>query len=488
MPKTTRRRFLEESLFAAAAAATATTISRDSQAACEPRRAAGPNDVVRVAVIGVNGRGREHIDTLAKLPDLVEIATVCDCDTAPGMRAVKIVEDRTKKAPKFEQDLRRVFEDKSIDAVTIATPNHWHALAAIWAMQAGKDVYVEKPVSHNVSEGRRIVQFARNLGRICQTGTQCRSSAGVIKAIETIRSGKLGEVNLARGLCYKSRGSIGKISGTAKLPDTINYDLWCGPAPMKPLGRTNLHYDWHWAWDTGNGDLGNQGIHQMDIARWGLGVNSIANGALGLGGRFGYEDDGETPNTHLSFLDFGDKQLIFEVRGLKTEKYRGAGVGVVFYGTEGYIVNPSYTSSTVFDRDGNVVDKFQDEKDIMVKHVRNFVQAMQSRSYSDLNADIEQGHLSSALCHLGNISYRLGTLQPFDSRPKSLGDNQEFAETFGRFEKHLADNGINMQTSQYTLGRHLRLDPKREVFIDDKEADALLTRDYRKPYVVPAEA
>lgn len=488
MSRTTRRRFLEDSLFAAAAAATATCVTGEIQAATGPRRAAGPNDVIRVAVIGVNGRGREHIDTLAKLPELVEIATVCDCDTAPGMRAVKIVEDRTNKAPKFEQDLRRVFEDKSIDAVTIATPNHWHALAAIWAMQAGKDVYVEKPVSHNVSEGRRVVQFARNLGRICQTGTQCRSSDGLTKAIDTIRSGKIGEVKLARGLCYKSRGSIGKANGEQKLPETINYDLWCGPAPMKPLGRTKLHYDWHWAWDTGNGDLGNQGIHQMDIARWGLEVNTIANAALGMGGRFGYDDDGETPNTHLSFLDCGDKQLIFEVRGLKTEHYRGAGVGVVFYGTDGYIVNPSYTSSTVFDGDGNVVEKFQDKGDIMVKHVLNFLQAMQSRSYSDLNADIEQGHLSSALCHLGNISYRLGTLQPFGAKPQSLADDKEAAETIGRFEKHLADNGINMQTSQYTLGRRLTMNPKREVFVDDKEADALLTRDYRKPYVVPPTA
>jgi predicted dehydrogenase len=485
MPRATRRQFLEESLFAAAAAATATCVTRDVSAAGQPRRAAGPNDAIRVAVIGVNSRGREHIDSLAKLGDLATIATVCDCDTAPGMRAVKLVEEKTKKAPKFEQDLRRVFDDKTIDAVTIATPNHWHALAAIWAMQAGKDVYVEKPVSHNVSEGRRIVQFARKLDRICQTGTQCRSSDGLIKAIETIRSGKLGDVKLARGLCYKSRGSIGKATGEQKLPDTVNYDLWCGPAPMKPLARGRLHYDWHWAWDTGNGDLGNQGIHQMDIARWGLGVDTISQGALGLGGRFGYEDDGETPNTHLSFLNFGDKQLIFEVRGLKTEPYRGAGVGVVFYGTEGYIVNPSYTSSTVFDRDGKVVEKFQDKSDIMVKHVRNFLDAMKSRKHTELTADIEQGHLSSALCHLGNISYRLGALQPFGDKTKEIAGDEAAAETFGRFEKHLVENGINMQTSQYTLGRRLTINPGREVFVDDTEADAMLTRNYRAPYIVP---
>jgi predicted dehydrogenase len=485
MRKQTRRQFLEDSLFAAAAAAAATCVTTNASAAPSPRRLTGPNDLIRVAVIGVGGRGREHIDTLAKLTDTVQIATVCDCDTVAGMRAVKMVEDRTAHTPKFEQDLRRVFDDTAIDAVTIATPNHWHALAAIWAMQAGKDVYVEKPVSHNVSEGRRIVQFARKLGRICQTGTQCRSSEGVIKAIEYIRSGKLGDVKLARGLCYKSRGSIGKSTGEQMVPESVNYDLWCGPAPRSALTRSRLHYDWHWVWDTGNGDLGNQGIHQMDIARWGLGQNELCNTAVGLGGRFGYQDDGETPNTHLSFLGYGDKQLIFEVRGLKTEKYRGAGVGVVFYGTDGYIVNPSYTSSTVIDRDGNVVEKFQDKDDIMVKHVRNFLDAVQSRQHTHLTADIEEGHLSSALCHLGNISYRLGSAHPINT--KLPIQDAAAQETFGRFEKHLADNGIDLETSQYTLGRSLTLDPKREVFVDDKEADAMLTREYRTPYVVPAE-
>jgi predicted dehydrogenase len=485
MPQKTRRQFVEE-LLAAAAAATATTWIDSEASAKPPTHSAGPNDAIRVAVIGVNGRGREHIDALAKLADIASIAAVSDCDTTPGMRAVNKVEELTGRAPKFEQDLRRVFDDKSIDAVTIATPNHWHALAAIWAMQAGKDVYVEKPVSHNVSEGRRTVQFARKLGRICQTGTQCRSSDGVSQAVQYIQSGKLGEVKLARGLCYKSRGSIGKSASSRKPPETVDYDLWCGPAPMHPLGRTNLHYDWHWIWDTGNGDLGNQGIHQMDIARWGLGLDTISSTALGLGGRFGYEDDGETPNTHLSFLGYGDKQVIFEVRGLKSEKYRGAGVGVVFYGTEGYIVNPSYTSSTVFDRDGKVIEKFQDKHDIVVKHMHNFLQAMQSRKHTDLTADIEQGHLSSALCHLGNISYRLGSQQPFNAKVRRFETDEHALEAFGRFEEHLAVNGINMQTSHYILGRQLTLDPRREVFLDDKEADAMLTREYRSPYIVPA--
>jgi predicted dehydrogenase len=353
-------------------------------------------------------------------------------------------------------------------------------------MQAGKDVYVEKPVSHNVSEGRRMVEVARKLGRICQTGTQCRSSEGVRPAIQYIRDGKIGRVHLARGLCYKSRPSIGRAGDEQPIPSTVDYDLWCGPAPKKPLARLRLHYDWHWVWDTGNGDLGNQGIHQMDIARWGLGLDAIASSALGLGGRFGYEDDGETPNTHLSFLDYGDKQLVFEVRGLNTQDYKGARVGVVFYGTDGYLVNPSYNSSTVFDSNGNAVHTFSDKEDILSKHFRNFLAAVRSRKHAELHADIEDGHLSSALCHLGNISYRLGTLQPFDQRTKAFGDDKEAYETFARFEEHLASNGVRMETSQYILGRRLTIDAKRERFVGDHEASAMLTRDYRRPFVLPA--
>ncbi|MBL8793425.1 MAG: Gfo/Idh/MocA family oxidoreductase, partial [Planctomycetia bacterium] len=281
-----RREFLHESALwsAAVAAVSGLRVPAVEAAAAQTGDA---NSQLRVAVIGVKGRGRDHLTGFAGKHNCL-VTTVCDVDTTYADPAVKIVEKAQGKAPKFEQDLRRVMEDKNIDIISIATPNHWHALAAIWAMQAGKDVYVEKPVSHNVSEGRRIVEAARKYNKICQTGTQSRTNAGMRQSIDYVRSGKLGKVTLARGLCYKPRGTIGKVTGEQQIPGTIDYDLWCGPAPKKPLMRKNLHYDWHWTWDYGNGDLGNQGIHEMDKARWGLGKNELPKSALSLGGRFGY--------------------------------------------------------------------------------------------------------------------------------------------------------------------------------------------------------
>jgi predicted dehydrogenase len=479
MSQRTRRRFLEESLFAATAALAGGSASH---ALAEPatRRSSSPNEQIRVACIGVRGQGGGHVAAYASMKDAV-VATICDADSGVVENRLNSVEAKTGKRPQYVQDLRQVMDDKSIDAVSIATPNHWHALAAIWAMQAGKDVYVEKPVSHNVSEGRRMVEAARKYGRICQTGTQVRSSTGVREAIQFLHDGKLGKIQLARALCYKSRGSIGLAGGEQKPPATLDYNLWTGPAPLKALTRKNLHYDWHWVWDTGNGDLGNQGIHQMDIARWGLGKDTLASNVLSLGGRFGYRDDGETPNTQLVFLDYGDSPLIFEVRGLKTDKLQGAGVGVIFYGSEGYLVNPSYTDAAAYDSKGNLIRNFSGGGN----HFANFLDAVRSRKHTDLKADILEGHLSSALCHLGNVSYRLGTMQTFDADKKGFGDNKEAFETFARFEKHLADNGVRMEESQYRLGRQLVVDPRRETFPTDAEAAAMLTREYRKPFVVP---
>ena len=322
MSKFSRRQFLEDSMLAAAAAA-AVGPAQYVFAAEEERSA---NEILNVAVLGVKGRGNSHIGGFVGNKK-TRVTYLCDPDEAIGQARVADVKKKQGTAPKYERDLRKVFEDKSVDIVSIATPNHWHSLAAIWAIQAGKDVYVEKPVSHNVSEGRRVVEAARKYNKVVQTGTQCRSMGGTLQAIEYIKSGKLGEVKLARGLCYKGRGSIGK-RGTYEPPKSVDYDLWCGPAPKAPLARPKLHYDWHWDWDTGNGDLGNQGIHQMDIARWGLGVEGLGQSVLAYGGRFGYEDAGETANTQVSIHDYGDKTLVFEVRGLKTPRLLGAGVGV----------------------------------------------------------------------------------------------------------------------------------------------------------------
>ena len=434
-----RRHFLKTS--AALGASLAALEARPAPAAdpaddSSSKKKVGPNDAIRLAVIGVRSRGMEHISAYCKLPE-ARITTICDADEGVIAPASKAVRDRNGSAPKFVQDLRRVFDDKDIDAVSIATPNHWHALATIWACQAGKDVYVEKPISHNVYEGRQAVNAARKTDRIVQAGTQCRSNKGMQDAIAFVRSGKLGQVYMAKGLCYKPRGSIGhQPVGTP--PSGLDYDLWTGPAELKPYNPNLLHYNWHWVWNTGNGDLGNQGIHQMDIARWGLGKSEFPRSVQASGGRFGYKDDGETPNTESVALEFDDCLLQFEVRGLATNDELGAKVGVIFYGTEGVLAITSYTNWQSYL--GPKLEKGPGGNG-GGDHFANFLSAVKARDSKLLQGPIIEGHLSSAYCHLGNIAYR--------------------------------------------LGRKLAVNPSTESFVDDKEADAMLTRDYRAPFVVP---
>jgi predicted dehydrogenase len=492
-----RRQFLHESSSLAAALAGASLLGGAAEAA-EKTEAARKQDVadqLRVAVIGVNGRGMSHVGGFAgNSKQNTIVTTICDADEGVIGRAMRAVEKAQGKAPRYEQDLRKVVEDKSIDVISIATPNHWHALAAIWALQNGKDVYVEKPVSHNVSEGRRIVETARKYNRICQTGTQSRSGVGLREAMDFLHAGKLGKVRLARGLCYKLRGSIGKVKGPQAPPKTADYDLWCGPAPNKPLMRESLHYDWHWQWDYGNGDLGNQGIHEMDKARWGLGKNELPKSVLSFGGRFAYVDDGETANTQVCVFDYGDCQLVFEVRGLPSdnpypEKVPARGgkrgenfVGNIFYGSEGTLVVPDYKKAFVLSKDGEVVKKFEGEED----HFGNFIKAVRSRKVEDLNADILEGHLSSALCHLGNISYRLGTNQRF-GKAKPPSDDKETAAAFERFTSHLSDKLGPIAKVEYRAGARLEIDPQEELFRNNSKANEMLTRAYRKGFEVPAK-
>jgi predicted dehydrogenase len=491
-----RRHFLEDSMLAAAAAAAAAVGIAEPLPAEEAKPLGSPNEKLRGVVIGCHGRGGEHIAQLTNRGD-VELAYICDVDTKVGnSRCEQVERNLHGHMPKYAQDLRTALDDKSVDFVTIATPNHWHSLAAIWAMQAGKDVYVEKPVSHNVGEGRRAVQAAERHKRICQTGMQSRSSQGMQDAIAYLRAGKLGEVKLARGLCYKTRLSIGP-KGNYTPPKEVDYDLWSGPARILPPTRPRFHYDWHWQWPYGNGDIGNQGVHQMDIARWGLGVGTLANRVLSYGGRFGYEDAGDTPNTEVSIFEFTpDKTLVFEVRGLKTQGLLGERIGTILYGSDGYMVSPDLSSgstlstASVFDIKGNIVKTFGKGDDPLGNHFDNFLRAIRSRDPAGLNAPILDGHLSAALCHMGNISYRLGS--PHTSgetveKLKSLKTNEHVAETLDRVVSHLSDNSVHLEgKTEFRLGPQLQFDPKAETFIDNPAADALLTRDYRAPFVIPS--
>jgi len=497
MRRLDRRDFLNESALLASTAALLGGTTLVPAADPIDKKNGSANEKLRVAVVGVRGRGMSHVHAFAKKNNCV-ITTICDADRGVIGAAMKHVTEKQGKEPKFEQDVRKVVADKDIDIISIATPNHWHSLMAIWALQAGKHVYVEKPISHNVLEGRRAVEAARKYKKIFQSGTQSRSTSGMREAMAFVLSGGLGKVKLAKGLCYKLRPSIGKVDGPQKPPATVDYNLWCGPAPMKPLMRKRLHYDWHWVWDTGNGDLGNQGIHEMDKARWGLGKNRLPQRVMSVGGRFGYVDDGETANTQVIWYDFGDSELIFEVRGWpsvspfpgslspKTPKAgtrKGSNfVGNIFYGEKGFLVCPSYSGGVAYNNDGEVMKKFSGGGE--ESHFGNFIKAVRSGRPQDLNADIEEGHLSSAMCHLGNISHLVGSEEEFGTKETPFGVKSA-DEAFGKMTEHLRANKIKLEGVKYRLGKKLTLDPTKESFTGAPEANKLLTREYRPGFVVP---
>lgn len=416
-------------------------------------RAGSPNDTIRVAVVGFRAQGNAHIREYAKMPN-VEIAALCDVDETVLKKGCQDVEKLGGKKPKEYADLRKLLEDKSIDAVSIATPNHWHSLMGIWACQAGKDVYVEKPCSHSYWEGKQLVAAARKYNRIVQHGTNSRSTAALREGMQKLREGVIGDVYMARGLCFKWRDTIGK-KPDAPAPAGVDYDLWLGPAPKRAFNPNRFHYNWHWHWDYGNGDIGNQGIHEMDICRWGLGV-TLPTKVFSMGDHFMFDDDQQTPNTQIANLEFSQggkkKIIVFEVRHWMSNNEAGIGqrrddkglvtdsncIGNIFYGSEGFMAIEGYNSYKTF------LGKKQEPGPSRREggsNWENFIKAVRSRKREDLNAEIEEGHHSSALMHLANISYR--------------------------------------------LGRSLDFDPVKEQIAKDAEANGMLRDKYRAPFVVP---
>ncbi len=487
MNKIPRRHFIRNSLLAAAAFKACPLVTQTSAKS----RVLGANDDIRVAVVGFNGRGKNHIEAFSKMKG-VRLVALCDVDKSVLAKELKTATANGEKIAGYT-DIRKLLESKDIDAVSFATPHHWHALGAIWATQAGKDVYVEKLASHNVWEGRKMVEAARKYDRIMQVGTQCRSSVGLQEAIAWLREGHLGKILRARGLCYKRRDSIGKTSGPQPVPETIDYDLWCGPAPHDPPRRNSkkngsVHYEWHWFWEYGNGDIGNQGVHQMDIARWILGESEMSPRIISIGGRFGYEDDGITPNSQIVFHDYKTAPLIFEVRGLpagvdsnKVDDFHGASIGVVVECEGGSIVIPSYTKAIAYNAAGKEIKTFDEGGN----HFENFIAAVRSRKAADLHADILEGHVSAALCHTGNISHRLGQpMSPEKIREATKADS-DLAESLARMEGHLGANQVDLQKTPLMLGEVLKMNPKTERFTNNRAANQLLTRKYRRPFVVP---
>lgn len=468
------------------------------------------NDKMNIAIIGVNGRGSSHIKGFLA-DDRVNIGAIVDVDEAVGQKRCDYIEEKQGTRPTFYRDMREVYDDASITAMSTATPNHWHALSGVWAMQAGKDAYIEKPVCHNIQEGAALIAAARKYDRMCQVGTQCRSSQAVIDAMKFIEEGKIGEVKLARGLCYKRRKSIGPL-GDYEVPKGVDFDLWSGPAEFTTpkLTRQRFHYDWHWQRHYGNGDFGNQGPHQTDIARWGLGVDTHPNSIISYGGRLGYKaerkdenyvDAGDTANTIVTICDYGDKTLIFETRGLSVDNSadeelnklfgstRGNKIGVVFYGSEGYLVQKSYTHCTAYDKDMNVIKEFKGGGD----HFKNFTDACDARDRNVLNADVREGHLSAGISHLGNISYYVNEnnvvstdeLSQALKQATSRDDNQA---TLDRTMAHLKTNGVDISKPQLALGALLKFNPEKEVFTNNDDANVLLGRTYRTGFVCPQAA
>jgi len=452
----------------------------------------GANNDIRMAVVGTGGQGRGHCGQWSRIEG-VRLVAVCDADISHAERIKKSNPD-----VKVYQDVRELLDDKSIDAISSATPNHWHSLVTVWACQAGKDVYIEKPVSHEIWEGRKMVEAARKYNRIVQTGTQKRSSMAHKEAFEWIQAGNIGAIKWSRGFCYKKRGigTNGIVNGTngpKQLPESIDYNLWCGPAEMEPLRREKLHYNWHWVWNTGCGDIGNQGIHEMDLARWALGDSAkvLAPAVCSFGGRFGVNDAGETPNTLVSFFDYKPAPLIFEVRGLYSKKgarrmdnYRGTYVGIVVQCENGYF-QAGDGGGWIYNNDGTRTDK-QFSGRGGGNHYQNFIDAVRSRKTEDLNADIEKGHISSALCHMGNISYRIGQHKSPDEIKEAI-QNSDMMDSYERFQEHLWANWIDLSVTKATIGPMLTMDPKAEKFTGEYSewANMYVKRNYREPFVVP---
>jgi len=461
----------------------------------------GANDDIRVAVIGlgqlgapgVGARGWQLIDRLREVPS-VRIVALCDVDTQILDREVQRFAGWQQRV-KSHTDMRDVFGDPDVDAVFIATPNHWHALATVWACQADKDVYVEKPASHSIWEGRQMVAAARKYQRIVQVGTQTRSTDISKQAVEFIQSGQLGKILYARAIIYRRRTSIGKVDGPQPMPPSVDYNLWLGPAPKTKLMRSVFHYDWHWIWATGNGEIGNNGVHYLDRCRWLLGQTGLPRRAMSIGGRFAFNDDGQTPNTQIALLAYDPAPIICEVRGLpeksgsqKMDKFGSIATGIIIQCEGGSYVGTR--AGAIYDNEGHEITKFTDRRECDQQasaHQANFVEAMRSRKPGDLNADIQDGHLSAALCHMANVSQRLGTQAEPDAMTETTLGDPRWCDAFERFRTHLGANGIDIDKTRAVLGPWVTMDSDTETFVDDfaEQANELSRRDYRAPFIVP---
>ncbi|MBT3199771.1 MAG: Gfo/Idh/MocA family oxidoreductase [Phycisphaerales bacterium] len=495
---TTRRRFLKG---AAGSAAAAMLAGMSGPVWAKP---IGANNDIRIAIVGLNAHGTgDHLNKYLRMPG-VRVVALCDPDQNVLDRSVKRVGKATPNIRTFT-DIRKLLAEKDIDAISGATPNHWHALSTVWACQAGKHVCVEKPVSHNIWEGRKMVQAAAKYNRMVQADLDKRSNNALARTVDYIQGGELGKILLVHSWVYKRRGSMGKVGAAGgKIPSSIDYDLWCGPAPKGPLPRKRLHYDWHWQWDTGNGEIGNNGPHHLDACRWAMGEKGLPKSVITFGGRYGYDDDGQTPNTHITLFEYDSAPILFEVRGLprktgsklmdpynatsrkgmKLQRNHNSGSpnnGEIVVCENGFV---DLGSCTVFDRQGKKVKTFTASS---LNAKENFIKALRSGKQSDLKTTMLNGHLSTSLCHMGNISYRVGKAATLEQTNDLIGKDQQVLDAVERTRQHLSANGVDLKTTGLTLGPKLTMDSAAEQFTGQfaKPANELVKRKYRKPFVIP---
>ncbi len=444
-----------------------------------------PKELIRdnlsVAVVGTRGHGKSHIKNFMAL-DETEITYICDVDFALGDRAADEIGLKTGRRPRVRSDIREVLADPTVDVVSVATPHHWHALATIWALQAGKHVYVEKPLTHTFDEGLAVIAATEKYRRLVQHGTQLRSNTSLGAAAAFMQGGGLGDIEVVHCITHKPRTPIP--DKEPKVPASVDYDLWVGPAEMKPPERGGFHYHWHWFWDYGNGALGNNGIHRIDVARIGLGLEGLGDSVLTYGGRYGPPDSGETPNTSVTIHRFGDTWVVQEILGLPTEPHLGVSNGIIFYGTEGNITYHK-GSAAITGQDGEVLKRFPGSQ---LNHIKGFVDAVKGNDPDLITGTVEEGHVSSALCHLGNISYLVGD-DASDAEVTSAVDALGAPPMIrGLLEKVRANLNTNGASGDLVLGQSLGLSKELSPIVGNAEASALLARKYREPYVVPTPA
>lgn len=474
MSNLTRRRFL----YASAAMAGAPMFMNTTGVL-------GANNRLRVAVVGLNGRGKSHIGGYLGQKD-VEVAALVDPDTKVLASRVADVSKRSGKEPKGYTDIRKLLEDKTIDAISIATPNHWHALMTIWGAQAGKHVYVEKPMSHDITEGRVAVAAQEKYGIVVQHGTQRRSSAGEAGLAQAIKAGKFGKLKISYGYCCKPRKGIGH-EQTAKPPANLDWDLWRGPAAIDDYHANYVHYDWHWFWKTGNGDLNNQGTHELDVARWAIDDDQTHPvKAMALGGRFQWDDQGQTPNTMFGMAEYPNgQQVFFNVRNVNYKDYKREVQNEYYFEDGGKIVGKKYYAKG---SDKGEPVKVPAGKVTPGGNFGSFINAVRANDPSMANGNVKDAHYGCVLGHVMNNSYRLGTAMPFSQKAGKFGDNADAAEHFGKLHDVMASGvGIPEDGNHYTVGPMLTFDPKAERFTGDhaEAANKLVKDKNRDGFVVP---